>query len=62
MIWVNILDRTDKQRVYWLFATHSAFIILSLIVNLCTAEHLNKTKYELSDELGDEAFDSQLSV
>lgn len=53
MIWVSILDRTDKNKVYYMFATHSVFIVLSFLVNLGTTENLNKTKYELSGESSD---------
>ena len=48
MIWIIILDKTNKWKVYVMFAVHTAFLALALIISLWTKQHLNKTKYEQS--------------
>lgn len=45
MIWVLILDKTNKWKVYLMFGVHTAFIIVSFIISLNTKQFLNKTNF-----------------
>jgi MFS family permease len=47
MLWITILDRVNKWKVYLMFGVHTFFIFLSLLININTKELLKKTNYEL---------------
>lgn len=58
------MDKTNKWKVYLMFAVHSLFILVALLINLNAEENLNKTKYEFGEvsESGAESYtDSLLS-
>ena len=46
---VSFIDKTNKWKIYLMYAIHALFILIAFIVNFYTEQHLNKTNYELGN-------------
>lgn len=47
LFWVSIINKTtDVWKVYLMWFFHAFLLFLAFIINMNTAEHLNKTNYE----------------